>query len=205
MTQINKIVPEQKTGVQTGASSILHFKSINDAKKKYNEASERLLQVNNWSDFAGDISSEFCLTSATGERLHHSIAQIGNLIRIKLPAPRNEEGKGYDWVCIEEIISEGSASTQEQSIAMTVRPIAAPNTNNTVVAHFYTAEATSTFLVLRKDNSVAAIELGRNEKPNMQGSFCNSVRNFFITIGAWMGFAKKQWQSLMEGILQPKG
>ena len=84
-------------------------------------------------------------------------------------------------------------------------PAASPsvtlNTKNDI-AHFFSDEATSSFVVKREKNRVIAGVYGRNEKPNTDSeTLTDSIRNTAMAAGALSGFSKIQWKSLVAGLL----
>jgi hypothetical protein len=71
------------------------------------------------------------------------------------------------------------------------------------VAHFFTEEATSNFMVKRVGNKVSAEVHGRNEKPNTEAEkLVDKARNTAVATGAVTGFAKLQWKSLVNGLIK---
>lgn len=203
MKSLQQIIPEQKTGTKTGTFVIKKSGSSSLARSLFKEASERLLDINNWGRFAGKWGARFWLTDHNGILLYNQGPEPGLLIRIKLPAPSNTEGDGYDWVQIEKIEANHNDTEEIQFLAIRVRPVPDPVHKSGPAAHFYTKEATSTFAVVRDGRTVAALELGRNEKANTSGkhSVMNKLRNFIIAVGARLGLARSQWKALMSGIL----
>ncbi|MEO5674592.1 MAG: hypothetical protein ABIQ74_08090 [Chitinophagales bacterium] len=126
--------------------------------------------------------------------------QVGNYIRIELPAPESKEGHGYEWVKIELIDSETTEEYDRYSIK--VRPASNPQNSYKATAHFYTDDATSSFIIERTGNKVTASEYGRNELPNTETRSPKSkLRNLVVAIGAQMGLAHIQWKKLLKGIL----
>jgi len=58
-------------------------------------------------------------------------------------------------------------------------------------------------MVKRKETSISAEVHGRNEKPNTKADATVDVaRNAAVATGAISGFAKLQWKSLVNGLLQ---
>jgi hypothetical protein len=70
------------------------------------------------------------------------------------------------------------------------------------VAHFFSDEATSNFIVQRRGLEVIAAVLGRNEKPNTGAEkIIDKARNTAVATGAVTAFSKLQWKSLVNGLL----
>jgi hypothetical protein len=204
MSLVKQIVPSQKKGSKTGATARRKCSSARKAAKLFNNARINLLHINDWHALCGNTGAEFLLTDAEGNSVRSTTPMVGNLIRIKLPAPPNAVGEGFDWVRIEKIEHSTNPKTDEELYGFRVRPVSKPDISRNKTdgsAHFYTSDATSTFLVYRKSTIVYAMERGRNEVPNSSGSFLNALRNVFIAIPAMLGFSKPQWQRLVNGIL----
>ena len=74
----------------------------------------------------------------------------------------------------------------------------------TDVAHFYSDEATSNFIVRRDGTKVTAGVYGRNEKPNVKKSdtVIDKIRNAVVGTGGVSGFSKLQWKALVSGLLE---
>jgi hypothetical protein len=201
MTLLNKIIPKQLKGTHTGATVRKDMSTRHSALVLYNEAKYRLLDINNWYKISGNVGAEFFLTDKNGNDLNVVMPEVGNLIKIKLPAPKNKRGNGYDWVRIEKFESVKDEMKDEEIYGFRVRPVSNPDSANSVNAHFYTSDASSTFLIYRITNIVYAIERGRNEVPNTKTSILNALRNLIIAIPAMLGFANPQWKLLVKGIL----
>ncbi len=203
MEEISDIIPEQFTGSQTGATSKLKLNTRHEALLHFQAARERLSDINNWQKLCGSGSAEFTLTDPYGNPLSVSKPKIGNLIRIKLPAPPNQEGDGYDWVRIEAFEDNKTLVSDSEIYGFRVRPVENPKNKTGNSAHFYTNEATSTFLVIRYSHSVFALERGKNEVPNNSREWLANLRNKLVAVIAMMGFSKPQWKKLVDGVLVP--
>lgn len=199
---VSQIVPSQKKGQQTGAKAQLKTASIDEAIKLFGLAKHRLLDINSWQKICGSDSAEFRLTDKNGHVLKSHRPRVGNLIRIKLPAPGNKAGNGYDWVRIETFKHMKDILKDEEVYGFRVRPIKNPLKRTENIAHFYTSDASSTFLLKRKGTILSVMEIGRNEIPNGDHlSIINKVRNFIIAVAAMAGLANPQWKKLVIGIL----
>lgn len=197
-----QIVPDHKTGSRTGATAKRTLSGRHEAVRLFNQSVQRLLHINNWKEYSGKKGAEFTLTDSLGNTLNRHEPQTGDLIKIKLPAPSNIQGSGYDWVRIEKMEHLSDFLTDEEVFGMRVRPVQNPYEPAGGSAHFYTSDATSTFLIYRIKSIVYAMERGINEVPNTNTGFFNKLRNLLIAIPAMFGLAKPQWQNLMNGILK---
>lgn len=204
MEEISDIIPKQFIGTQTGATSKIKVDTRHEALLVFKAAKERLLDINNWEKICGAGSASFTHTDKNGELLQNAMPKIGHLIRIKLPAPSNPEGDGYDWVRIEAFEENKSLVSDSEIYGFRVRPVESPTNRSQTTAHFYTDDATSTFLVIRYSHTVYALERGKNEVPNDSNSWIANLRNKVIAITAMMGLSKNQWKKLTDGILDIK-
>jgi hypothetical protein len=203
MKILHSIVPKQKIGAHTGATAKVTNNSRHDAIVLFNACKNRLLDINNWYHYSGDTGARFVLTDATGKVVEKVTPKKGDLIRIQLPAPPNKDGDGYDWVRIEEFEEKKEQLKDEELFGFRVRPVRGPNVPGKDSSHFYTSDATGTFIVLRRSSTVYVMERGRNEKPNFTGDLIDKLRNTTIALAAILGLAKPQWKNLVKGILHP--
>lgn len=202
-SEANRIVPKQKIGSHTGARCTVKTKNSEEAIALFEQAKQRLLNVNAWQKLCGTGSAEFKLTDKKGHLIGYKKPRIGNLIRIKLPAPSNKSGSGYDWVRIEAFKHTKDLVKDEEQYGFRVRPVQNPFKNTNESAHFYTSDASSTFLLKRHGAILSAMEIGRNEIPNSRpSSFLNKVRNVIVAIAAMAGLAHPQWKKLVTGVLK---
>lgn len=194
------IVPDQYTGEEIETRSSIDLKNENEARAFYEIAKGRLLSVNNWHFIAGIVSGHFQLTDAHGEKLNRNV-EIGDYFRIDIPGPGSSEGDGYDWVYVEDL--EEITEENVQSIGFRVRPSQNPLGDKNEIAHFYTDDATSNFIVTREGNTVTAIIIDRNLKPNDESeSIADRIRHVAVGIGAIGLFSKIQWKSLADGLVK---
>ena len=129
------------------------------------------------------------------------MVQKGDHFKIDVPGPGSLTGDGYDWVQVEAI--EEKEDKNQQNIALLVRPATNPGNDHKDVAHFFSDEATSCFMVKRENDTVTAGVYGRNEKPNTAAeTLVDKARNTAIATGAITGFAKLQWKSSVNGLVK---
>ena len=196
MSQPEELVPENGSGVQTNTESEAVFETAQAARQFFDIAKERLLRINGWKELAGIASAGFQLTDSDGKDIFRT-PEEGDFFKIDIPGPRTITGEGHDWVQIEAVEVSGDAA------AIRVRPASNPRNEREDVAHFFSDEATSSFMVKLEDNKVIAGVYGRNEKPNTKTEkLVDTVRNAAIATGAITGFSKLQWKSLVNGIVK---
>jgi hypothetical protein len=200
MTHPEQTIPEHREGVDVNVEDSVSLKDEAEAKAFFSVVKTRLLNVNNWGKIAGALSADFQLTNEQGQEID-GIPRKGNYFKINIPAPGIITGEGYDWVRVEEVKEESDG--ESDSIAIRVRPTSSPVNEKQDIAHFYTDEATSNFIVKREGNKVIAGVYGRNEKPNMKAdNLIDKARNAIIGTGAVTAFSKLQWKALVSGLLE---
>ncbi len=198
---VKDIVPDQITGQSSFTYSSLNGRNSNHAKECYTIASARLRDVNRWNEYAGKPTAAFQLFDETGNTVNRPV-QKGDYLRINIPGPDNPDGDGADWVQVQQV---GEKLAEERQLAfITVRAASNPLVKDpTTTSHFFDRSATSTFVVYRKQLTIVAIVFGRNEHSNQQSSnLIAKIRNWFIYIGAQLGFANLQWKALTLGLLK---
>jgi hypothetical protein len=197
------IIPANYTGKAIEAEASAERKDNMDAKRFYEIAKGRLLNVDEWHRIAGIVSATFQLIDKSGKPVERN-AEKGDYIRVDIPGPGSKEGDGYDWVYIEEL--KEVADENIQSIGFRVRPSANPFGDAKNIAHFYDDSATSNFLVTRENKKVTATIIDRNVKPNDDTeSVSDKLRHFAVGVGAIASFSKIQWQNLADGLVKQKG
>jgi len=194
------IVPEQKSGKAIDAESRLSLNDDREAKDFFERVKNKLQNVNQWKDYAGNISATFQLIDERGQEVQRP-AQRGDYFKIDIPGPGSESGKGYDWVQIEDVVDK---STSEGEIfGFRVRPVDNPLGEKDDVAHFYSKDSTSSFLVERRGNLVTASVHDRNTKPNEDAeSTIDKIRDAVVGAAGVMTFSKVQWQNLTDGLVK---
>lgn len=191
-------LPEQEMGGKMDVSSSRELESWEAALSFFKLAAFRLFNVNEWASYCGTDATTFQLCTEKGsltQDLHE-----GSLIRIDIPGPGTAAGEGFDWVRIEEI--KELEDSDERSVGFRVRPTSDPRNLKDDTAHFFTDEASSTFLVRLKGTTVFAEVHGRNEVPNTNtGQTLSNIRNSVVGWAARLGLSFPQWKLLVSGIL----
>lgn len=198
----DNIIPEQQTGNESNTEYSAIADSLDDAKKLFKLARQRLEHVNNWNKLAKGITADFQLTDHHGNKVERSVHK-DDFFKIDIPGPGPSSGDGYDWVQIESIEEETNPNAEEEYFAIRVRPASSPLKNDNDTAHFFKNAATSTFKVHRKKNKVTAGVYGRNEIPNTDaGKPLDKARNVMTALSAVAIFSKLQWKNLVKGLIK---
>ena len=196
------IVPHQKEGTK---KDILHTEIAldeNDARKLFMIGRNRLVNVNQWHQYAGGLTAIFRLTNAQGQEVDRT-AEKGDYFKINVPAPGPASGDGYDWVQIEAIEDKSDPNGSVERMALRVRPAADPTQRGENVSHFFSNTSTSSFVVEREGGRVTAAVYGRNEVPNTEtDNILDNVRNAVVGVSALLGIANIQWKKLIKGLIK---
>jgi len=193
------IIPQQQSGKAIDAASSIELIDESDAKKLFIKVKDRLQNVNQWKKYAGNISADFHLVDSLGRTVERE-AQKGDYLKIDIPGPGTKRGDGYDWVKIEEVMS--TAFLNGESFAFRVRPAENPQSGDAEVAHFYSPESTSSFMVQRHKNKITVSIHDRNTTPNINADRpFEKIRDTLVGTAGVLTFSKIQWKNLAEGIL----
>lgn len=193
------IVPDNTTGSDSDVSLSVTLQDIAQAKQFFNHAKQKLLNVNHWHEWSGKGSAVFQLTDEYGHNVERAV-RLGDHFKIDIPLFGNISGNGYDWVQVEAV--EENYNDNKDEVALRVRPTDDPTNAKNDVAHFFSDEASSTFSIIRVDNTVTASVQGRNERPNTgTGNVADKIRNTIVAAGAMIGLNKPQWKSLVKGLM----
>ena len=194
------LIPQNEKGVVIDSTASKSFDNRAEAKAFFQIAKKRLLDVNNWYEVTGRAGAEFQLIDINGKEVSRAVEK-GDYFKIDIPGPGSGAGEGYDWVQVEEL-KEVSLENVD-SVGLRVRPSQNPLSKDESIAHFYSKESTSTFIVTREDNKIAATIYDRNTKPNTESeTIMDKVRHVAAGIGAILGGSELQWKGLAEGLVK---
>lgn len=194
------IIPPQYTGNEIESIAEEEFENEEDARNMFITAKQRLLDVNNWNRIAGIVTATFQVIDNKGKEVDRQVKK-SDYLRISIPGPGNKEGEGYDWVFVEDLIEFEKEGIQ--STGFRVRPNENPFSVKNETAHFYSNEATSSFIITRDKLKVSSWIIDRNLLPNTEAeSLVDKVRDIVVGVSAIAGFSKLQWQALAEGLIK---
>lgn len=193
--------PANEKGKFVDTKHTVEERSIEDAIVTYNRACARLLNPPVWEQLTGGRQVTFTLATSTQDEVQR-LAEVDDYLKIDVPGPGSATGEGYDWVKV-EAIEENTATDADDSLAMRLRACSNPHTPEEDIAHFFNGDATSTFIVRRKENRVSFSYHGRNEVSNTtEVATLDKVRNAVVALGAEVGLSDIFWASLVKAMLQ---
>ena len=196
------IVPAQFTGKEIEVEATRELEDETAAGSFFEIAKKRLLDVNNWNKIAGAFTAQFQIIDEKGKEVSREVRK-GDYLRINIPGPGSKEGDGYDWVCVEEVKEIDKESVQ--SAGFRVRPNENPFGEKNETAHFYSNEASSSFIITREAAKIISWIIDRNLLPNTEStSLVDKVRDLAVGVSAIAGFSKIQWQGLADGLVESK-
>ena len=196
------IVPAQFTGKEIEVEATRELEDETAAGSFFEIAKRRLLDVNNWNKIAGAFTAQFQIIDEKGKEVSREVRK-GDYLRINIPGPGSKEGDGYDWVCVEEVKEIDKESVQ--SAGFRVRPNENPFGEKNETAHFYSNEASSSFIITREAAKIISWIIDRNLLPNTEStSLVDKVRDLAVGVSAIAGFSKIQWQGLADGLVESK-
>ncbi len=196
---VQHLLPVNSIGSENNAVSFLSCNSETEAFDRFRKLSQKLLEVNGWNEYAGKNPTEFYLYSKEKDKA--AIAQLNDLVKIKMPAPKNNLGNSFDWVMVNRI--ENIEQTESKVLLLQMKPHSCAESANGNIAHFYTGEASNTFILSKKNKVIQFSIHGRNEVANTSSvGFFNSLRNFFVAAGGIFGGSKIQWQDFTEKFIK---
>lgn len=198
------LIPEQKEGKHNDLEHSVSLVDMEEAGDCFRRAKKRLLNPKIWHELGGIFSAEFVLVDSAGETPRR-LAQVGDMYRIDLPGPGPKAGNGYDWVRVDAIDDRSDDQSGEELFALRLVPTCNPYNRNPATAHFFTASASSTFILRRNGTEVTASYHGRNETANRDtNSGMDNVRNAVMGSAALAGLSELQWTSLLHSLLSPE-
>jgi len=200
LINIQHLLPEQNAGSSTDAVAVKVCTSPSGAEDVYKKLSEQLLNINSWEINAGKLPVSFDLIDSKGKGGHYLAAET-LFVKIKMPAPRNKAGQGYDWVVIEKVEKHHEPLIEYLHIQM--RPCPCIENKDGGIAHFYEQTATNSFILARSGCDIQLSVHGRNESPNTANvKVWDMLRNVFVAGGGIFGGSRLQWEDFVKEMIK---
>lgn len=199
MTTTDKyIIPENHTGKAVDIEHTRTEENVEKAVSEFSAIKSALLQPHKWQSIAGKATASFEIDSPLGKG---GAIKEGDFIKVKIPGPGSPAGEGYDWVRAEKVL-QNVVEGADESVVIQLRACSDPHTKGQDIAHFFSDEATSTFILKRIDQKIVASYHGRNERPNTDTEkIADTLRNAVVAAGAMVGLSELQWDALIKGLL----
>ncbi len=197
----SSLVPENKIGTPVDIEYSITESSIAEADTTYNRACARLLNPPVWKQLSGAIGASFAIETPQNEDARR-LVQVNDYLKIAIPGPGTVAGEGFDWVRV-EAIEENTLPDAEGSFGIKVRACANPEQKEKGTAHFFTNEATSSFIIKKNGATVSMAYHGRNEMANTTDvPVLDTIRNAVVATGAVAGLSEMHWTALLKGMLK---
>ncbi|MEO6220963.1 MAG: hypothetical protein ABIO81_11080, partial [Ginsengibacter sp.] len=201
-SKTNIVIPDNIKGKATDLEHSVTLKNRKEAVESFGRACKRMLNVNLWHNLTGSGTADFSLKNKEGHDIGR-LARVGDYFQIDIPGPGLASGDGYDWVRVETIEDHADPEAEEESIGLKVRSGENPNNQENETAHFFTSEATSSFIINRKGNTVTASYHGRNELINTETEkLQDKIRNTVVGASALIGISELQWTALIKSFVK---
>ncbi|WP_126973608.1 hypothetical protein [Gynurincola endophyticus] len=198
------LVPPEFKGKQTALNSSREYNKREEAQNAFTRACKRILNPGVWHELCGALSPTFTLVDEHGQELNR-LAQPGDYIKIKLPAPGNAAGDGYDWVMVDVIEDRSTPNMEKEEFGFRIRASSNPKDKNEETAHFFEDSATGTYIVKREGNIVTALYFGRNEVANTDtDKITDNIRNAIVASVGLIGVSEAQWKTFINRLLEPE-
>ncbi len=195
------LVPANTEGKAVDIEQSITEESLQEAITMFRLAYSRLIYPAIWKNLAGAGTASFSIWMAGSNEVQRHV-HVNDFLRIDIPGPGPTAGEGYDWVKV-ETLQENIIPHTDESFVMRLRACSNPENQDAGTAHFFTEEATSTFILKRVGMTVTFSYHGRNEKPNTSDvETVDKIRNKLVATGAVAGLSELQWTALLKGILQ---
>lgn len=188
---------QQLKGGYHDSLEIINFKTKEEGDSLFRKLREVLFDINSW-ECLFKKGTTFQVTDAQGNHKFDQIA-VGELVKIKMPGPKNKSGDGFDWVKICEL--EFHYTAEYKYFCMALSPCNKPGSN--VTAHFFQSCAKNYFIIKNYGFALTAEVHGRNEVHNCSNlPLWDQCRNFLTAHGGIFGFSKIHWKVWCKNILK---
>lgn len=169
--------------------------SRHEAFVLFENAKNRLNDINNWQLLCGKTPAEFQLTDDMGNLLSVSTPQTGNLIRVRC----YDKGKDkFIWYRIETFIHEKNLLKDTEDFGFKVIQVSDPSAPSDSVEGI-----TCTFIVTRSGCKVSAVEAERSRIIARDGiPVLIQLKDKLQNVFSWINSSNQQWKSLINGVLQ---
>lgn len=197
------MIPENIKGKASNTEESIEVLSVEHAAKIFLNAKNLLCDINRWATYSRVKLAATFLTDNEGTIINR-FPKAGDFIRTDLVGPGSKQGDGYDWVRIIALEDLSNTTGAEEMFSIKVQPSSNPlSENQDKIAHFFSSDATNTFIIARVKNVVTVAVRGRNELVNIKSaSTIDKIRNTAVGLGSAMGLSAIQWKLFLKGLLK---
>ena len=197
--QLKKQIPIQKVGKCSDTYSSLEIKELNNPDIAYKSIKHRLLDVNNWAHYATLTNADFILLDNNGNNLEGLVTE-DCFMKVRFSRLQKIISARHDYVRVHRIFNVPDFF--DDALIMQLIPAHNPTKPGTEIGHFFTAEASNTFVLYRDNDKIHLSVHGRNEVPNFKVSkTTKKLRNMVFAALGIVAVSKVQWKSLAHGLL----
>lgn len=196
--EIRAFIPRQRIGVSRDAQGCSAIVS----DYYFDAIKANLLNVNNWSTYTGITKTYFTLFDQQGVEAFRA-PLVKDLIRIEFPiiSPNKQLSPLYDWVEIKDF--QQIRTEYYQAVIMQLCPTKCPTIGSQCANHFFTDDASNTFILIQTADLLSLSIHGRNEFPNIFiESKLKAFRNLMIAGLGFVGASKHLWENIARGIVK---
>lgn len=198
-SELKKLIPVQKIGKCSDTFSSLEIKELNNPDIAYKSIKNRLLDVNNWAHYATLTNADFILLDEKGNKIDRLVAE-SDFMKVRFSRLQKIISARHDYVRVNSIIT--IPITFGDALVMQLVPAHNPAKSGSEIDHFFTSEASNTFVLYRDAAKIHLSVHGRNEVPNFKVSkTTKKIRNMLFTVLGILAVSKVQWKSLAHGLL----
>lgn len=198
-SELKKLIPVQKIGKCSDTFSSLEIKELNNPDIAYKSIKNRLLDVNNWAHYATLTNADFILLDEKGNKIDRLVAE-SDFMKVRFSRLQKIISARHDYVRVNRIIT--IPITFGDALVMQLVPAHNPVKSGSEIDHFFTSEASNTFVLYRDAAKIHLSVHGRNEVPNFKVSkTTKKIRNMLFAVLGILAVSKVQWKSLAHGLL----
>ncbi len=191
-SELKKLIPVQKIGKCTDTFSSLEINELNNPDIAYKSIKNRLLDVNNWAHYATLTNADFILLDDKGHKIDRLVAQ-GDFMKVRFSRLQKIISARHDYVRVNSIITVPTIFGD--AVVMQLQPAHNPSKPGFEIDHFFTAEASNTFVLYRDAAKIHLSVHGRNEVPNFKVSkTIKKIRNMLFAVLGILAVSKVQWK-----------
>ncbi|QTV05565.1 hypothetical protein [Faecalibacter bovis] len=196
------LIPKHEKG-NNRDTIVFKTSAIELASSNFVFIKQRLLNVNNWGNFCTKTPVEFKVYDSNCS-LNEGYVNLNDYIKIQIDLPtfsRRLSELVSDWVEVVRI--EEHTDSNSAYFLMQLAPIECPSKETKEIEHFYSNNATKTFILYRNNQTISLSIHGRNEEVNFKvKSKTKAFRNFLVANFGVIGIDNYLWNDFAIKILK---